>query len=92
MAKEQPKREGKQLLLRFPEKSDLRDWLSDAAERNNRSLSAEIIFRLEASRQDEAGHGPLAWAKATKGGNAIDPVQAQIDDLKARVAALESKA
>ncbi|HWJ69165.1 MAG TPA: Arc family DNA-binding protein [Sphingobium sp.] len=51
MAKEQPKREGKQLLLRFSERSDLRERLSAVADQNNRSLSAEIIFRLEASLQ-----------------------------------------
>lgn len=51
MTKEQPKREGKQLLLRFPERSDLRERLSAVAEQSNRSLSAEIIFRLEASLQ-----------------------------------------
>lgn len=54
MAKEQPKREGKQLLLRFPERSDLRERLSAVADQNNRSLSAEIIFRLEASLQGGA--------------------------------------
>lgn len=51
MAKEQPKREGKQLLLRFPERSDLRERLSAVADQNNRSLSAEIIFRLDVSLQ-----------------------------------------
>lgn len=51
MAKEQPKREGKQLLLRFPERSNLRERLGVVADQNNRSLSAEIIFRLEASLQ-----------------------------------------
>ena len=51
MAKVQPKREGKQLLLRFPERSDLRERLSAVADQSNRSLSAEIIFRLEASLQ-----------------------------------------
>lgn len=43
------KREGQQLLLRFPEGSELRDRLKGIADANNRTLTAEIIHRLEAS-------------------------------------------
>ena len=43
------KRGGPQLLLRFPEGSDLRERLDVAAKENNRSLSAEIVHRLEIS-------------------------------------------
>lgn len=41
------RREGQQLLLRFPEGSDLRDRLEKIAQGNQRSLSAEIIYQLE---------------------------------------------
>jgi hypothetical protein len=49
MTKPATKRDGPQLLLRFPPGSDLRDRLAEIAERNQRSLSAEIIFRLDMS-------------------------------------------
>lgn len=41
------KREGDQLLLRFPAGSDIRARLAKIAESNRRSLSAEIMHRLE---------------------------------------------
>ncbi|KQN87815.1 hypothetical protein ASF03_02190 [Rhizobium sp. Leaf68] len=51
MATETRKREGQQLLLRFTDGSDLRDRLDECARANNRSLTGEILFRLEASLQ-----------------------------------------
>lgn len=43
------KREGQQLLLRFTEGSDLREKLEECAKANNRSLTGEILHRLEHS-------------------------------------------
>lgn len=43
------KREGDQLMIRFPPGSDLRERLHKAADENRRSLSAEVIHRLEMS-------------------------------------------
>lgn len=54
MAVETRKREGQQLLLRFPEGSDLRDRLDECARTNNRSLTGEIIHRLEMSMSTAA--------------------------------------
>lgn len=47
------KRIGDQLLIRFDEGSDLRDRLDKVARANSRSLSAEIIHRLEESLRQE---------------------------------------
>ena len=47
------KRLGDQLLIRFDEGSDLRERLDKAAKVNTRSLSAEIIHRLEESLRME---------------------------------------
>ena len=52
MVNEPRKREGPQLLLRFPEGSNLRDRLDDLARENKRSLTAEIIHRLERSLEN----------------------------------------
>ncbi|WP_040591789.1 Arc family DNA-binding protein [Mesorhizobium metallidurans] len=46
--------------IRFPEGSDLRDRLNEAARLNNRSLTAEIMHRLEMS---------IAGIEARLGGN-----------------------
>lgn len=61
------KRAGDQLLIRFDEGSDLRDRLEKVAKANSRSLSAEIIHRLEESllQEDEtwlekARNSPIA--------------------------------
>ncbi|RUP10310.1 Arc family DNA-binding protein [Hyphomicrobium sp.] len=43
------KREGDQILLRFPEGSDLRSKLQTAAEKDGRTTTAEIVHRLEQS-------------------------------------------
>src|SRR4051812_36331276 len=51
---ESRKREGQQLLLRFPEGSNIRDRLDELARENNRSLTAEIIHRLTASIEDSS--------------------------------------
>jgi len=47
------KRIGDQLLIRFDGGSDLRDRLEKVAKANSRSLSAEIIHRLEESLLQE---------------------------------------
>ncbi|MFI0848412.1 Arc family DNA-binding protein [Mesorhizobium sp. IMUNJ 23232] len=54
MEHEKRKREGQQLLLRFPNGSDMRDRLNEIARGNGRSLSAEIFHRLEWSLEAEA--------------------------------------
>jgi hypothetical protein len=53
-----------ELRLRFPEKLRLR--IESAASRNQRSMNAEIIHRLEQSfqRHDQLGHDQLVLAKA----------------------------
>ena len=79
MSDDAPKRDGKQLLLRFKEGSDLRERLTAVAKQNNRSVSAEIIHRLETSISG-AGSPP-------------DPdrndVESRLEKLELRVRALE---
>lgn len=60
--------------------ADLRRKIADAAQENNRTLNSEIVFRLEASFRD--GMNPPALA--------IDQAS-EIETLRARVEALESK-
>jgi hypothetical protein len=57
MVNERRKQTGQQLLLRFPEGSDLRDRLDEIARLNNRSLTAEIIHRLDASLSSKKNNG-----------------------------------
>ena len=88
MAVDNRKREGHQLLLRFPENSDLRDRLDQIARSNNRSLTAEIIHRLMASLEIDGDEKSVAAADALlRMGLHDDPLK----DLKNRVAALEAK-
>ena len=49
MAGEKRKQAGQPMLIRFPEGSDLRQRLEEKAQANNRSLTAEIMWRLERS-------------------------------------------
>ncbi|CDZ53363.1 Arc family DNA-binding protein [Neorhizobium galegae] len=85
------KREGQQLLLRFPEGSDLRERLEECAKANSRSLTGEIIQRLEAS---------MAWVPDNSAGNADDaPVPQKLFNrlaekvswLEARLSAVEKR-
>ena len=46
---ERRKQAGHQMQIRFPEGSDLRERLMEFARANNRSLTAEIMWRLEVS-------------------------------------------
>lgn len=55
MVNERRKQTGQQLLLRFPEGSDLRDRLEAIARVNNRSTTAEALLRLEKSLKDDDG-------------------------------------
>lgn len=65
------KREGQQLLLRFPDGSDLRKRLELCADANNRSLTGEIIHRLEMSMSaaaatlpaDRSDDAPVGYAE-----------------------------
>jgi hypothetical protein len=52
MPVETKKREGQQLLLRFPDGSDLRERLEECAKASSRSLTGEIVHRLEMSLRD----------------------------------------
>lgn len=80
------KREGQQLLLRFPEGSDLRDTLKNIADTNNRTLTAEIIHRLEASLEADV-------PDFTKPGpdERLTALESEVNALKARVVTLETK-
>lgn len=49
-----PSRTAPQFVIRFPDK-EMRDHIRDAAEKNGRSMNAEIIARLEASFQAKGG-------------------------------------
>lgn len=77
------KREGQQLLLRFPEKSDLRDRLEVVAKTNGRSLSAEIIQRLEASLAD---NDPMEMIRKE-----MEHLSFQMRGLESRIFQLEAK-
>lgn len=78
---------GKQLLLRFPEESDLRDRLDEIAKLNGRSTTAEVLIRLEASMKRDEAAGELSFLRSVKAGRerALNDVA-----LEARVAALEA--
>ena len=89
------KRDGRQFLLRFAEESDLRDRLHQVAKANNRTLTQEILYRLEASLADssmsdakQAGMGSK-FAKAAKA-NSISRLETRMSRLEQRVKALES--
>ena len=90
------KREGQQLLLRFAEGSDLRDRLQEVAKANNRTMTQEILFRLEASLSDESSikpkmpEGGLKFLTATKG-QSIAKLDARLNELEQRVRTLEGR-
>lgn len=90
------KRGGAQLLLRFPESSDLRERLNMLAVGNNRSLTAEIVHRLEASLTAEGVEGPN-WLQKIQQSPRIQTekrilaLEVQLDLLKDRLAAIEGK-
>lgn len=88
MVNDERRREGAQLLLRFPERSDLKDRLEEHARQNKRSLTAEIIHRLEASL-----NGATSSPEAGKGLTILDLLQdlyGKTEVLEARVSALEA--
>lgn len=88
MPAEPRKREGQQLLLRFAEGSDLRDRLDEIARANNRSLTAEILHRLEASLSDEGdARSKLAAQRLMRGPG--DPLEKRVSELEDRLAAVE---
>jgi Arc-like DNA binding domain len=59
MNSDKKKREGDQLLLRFNEGSNMRESLKRIAALNGRTLTAEILYRLERSlEQDSAVSTP----------------------------------
>lgn len=43
--------------LRMPD--EIREWLEDAAEKNDRSLNSEILHRLKANRREEEERGDI---------------------------------
>lgn len=87
---------GGQLLLRFPETSDLRQCLQELADKNNRTLTSEIIHRLELSIDRDGMRGPLAKIQTSPtiqlekrlGKIEID-LEEQIDNVRERVSELE---
>lgn len=84
MAFDKRKREGQQLLLRFPDGSDLRDRLEERAKANSRSLTGEIIQRLESSL-----HAPQPGLEP---GSDLGPVtERQFNRLAERVEWLEGR-
>lgn len=86
MVSEPRKRPGEQLLIRFPEASDLKGRLTEAAEANNRSLSSEVVFRLEQSFEAEVPNFvPNFYVERS----AFDALVQEIKALVARVDALE---
>lgn len=62
IVKDRKPQTGQQLLLRFPEGSDMRDRLNEIAKGNGRSLSAEIVHRLEWTLDEANGYGGAAPA------------------------------
>ena len=90
------KREGQQLLLRFADGSDLKDRLQEVAKLNNRTLTQEILFRLESSLEadvnadDPADRAELGLVTFHKK-KASRALAQRLDALEARVSALEGK-
>lgn len=93
---DEKRRTSSQLLLRFPEASDLRQRLEEISQRNNRSLTKEIIFRLEqslASEEAEADHrSKQAVQKLNKilMSDLMDPAPAQPISLEDRISRVEA--
>lgn len=72
------KREGQQLLVRFPAGSDLRDRLEKAAKDSGRTTTAEVIHRLERSLETE-----------TSLSADVETLRAEVRMLSSRVLKLE---
>jgi len=100
------RREGDQLLIRFPAGSDIRARLAQAAEANKRSLSSEVVHRLEFSLavdvtvhetgyDVEHGLGTPEWNAAMLRRKPNDasgtPLTERVAALEERVIALEAK-
>lgn len=49
-----PSRTAEQFVVRFPD--GMRDLIADEAKKNNRSMNAEIVARLQASFEPFSGH------------------------------------
>lgn len=82
---------GKQLLLRFPEGSDLRDRLEVVARANSRSTTAEALLRLEASFREEHERSTLALQRISsiRLTGTPDPVLERLTVLEQQVAELQ---
>ncbi|MBL9062591.1 hypothetical protein [Tabrizicola sp.] len=106
MAVGRRKQAGEQLLVRFAEGSDLRSRLEAAAKANNRTVTKEVIHRLEASLVEEGkaleksqASGliklPVPTGKITKLENQLVDLEVQllqrIETLETRLLALEAK-
>ena len=89
------KKSGNQLLLRFPEAGNLRERLSQIAERNNRSLTAEIINRLESSLDAGSSNPALAPSNSEERlvsvEDAVANILGQLMSIEDRLAALGTK-
>ena len=88
MVSETRKREGPQLLLRFAEGSDLRDRLNAIAAANNRSLTAEILHRLEQSFSDLSDSPSMKLLLRGKGRAGAD-LEQRLTRLEKKVADLQ---
>lgn len=74
-------RSSDQFMLRLPE--DLRDRIRSIAERNGRSMNAEIVLRLERSISFEDEYGSIE--------NAFKEVWGDIDEIKDALEKLSDK-
>lgn len=90
-------RRGKRLLLRFPEKTDLYELLDGLSKKNGRSLTKEIIFRLEKSINEDVERSPIMKLQTSplielemKVERNEEKFEDEIEEIKRRLAALES--
>ncbi|WP_126978515.1 Arc family DNA-binding protein [Frigidibacter oleivorans] len=93
---EKRKQSGEQMLVRFPEGSDLRSRLEVAAKANNRSVTAEIMQRLAVSFSSEEDWVTLTQRSPTmRAERKIIAAEARlierIESLEERIAAIEAR-
>jgi replication-associated recombination protein RarA len=77
-------REGDQLLVRFERGSDLRKRLKKAADDNNRTMTKEVIYRLENSFEEKVPEATAAELRSE-----LNLLNDQVRYLSFKVHALE---
>lgn len=88
MSKTYPSQNLKQVLLRIPEQ--MRAALQNAADENGRSLTAEVLARLETTfPQDEDWLSKMQKSPTIQIERRLISVDARLDDIEARLAKLE---